>query len=74
MAEEVHGRLTRGYGVGTEGLVGRAAHETEDDQGACLALCAEQGPGAARYLVIQISHRPASPPGNEHSGTLSREG
>lgn len=66
MAEEIRGRPTRGYGVGTEGPVGKVAPEAEADHGAYLALGAEQLPAAVGCLVVQISHRPASPP--ERSG------
>lgn len=52
-----------GYGVGTEGLMGRVAYEAEEVQGAC--------PGP---LHRASPHRPASPPGNERLGTLDNEG
>lgn len=73
-AEEGHGGPTRVYGVGTEGPVGRVAHEAEDMQGACPDPLHRASPSSSRRPCHSNQSQTSRPPGNECSGTLGSEG
>ena len=74
-AEEVHARpKTEALELALEGQWRRAAREAEEVQGACPGPLHRACPCRSQVPVIQTSHRPASLPGNERSGTLGSEG
>lgn len=75
MAEEVPARPTKEtMQSAPKGWWGRMAHKAEAVREALPGLAQRAVPAAARCLVIQISHRPACPPGNECLGTRGSKG